>query len=128
MDLYLLTVIAWLLVGVVCAAIVYLDMRKLKRVDALWIVVVFLLPIIGLIVYVLLIRGKGVPYEYPPKANYPAPEYKFEKQAAPQQKEAPKEEKKVEQIEGIPRCPHCGAAISTYDEKCPKCGKELRPS
>jgi len=128
MDLWLWLPIAWLLLGLVCAIIVALDMRKLKKVDVLWIVVVFLVPIIGIIVYVLLIRGRAAPYEYPPKANYPAPEYKFEKQAAPQQKEAPKEEKKVDQIEGIPRCSNCGAAISTYDEKCPKCGKELKPS
>lgn len=128
MDLWLWLPIAWLLLGLVCAIVVALDMRKLNKTDVLWIVVVFLVPIIGIIVYFLLIRGKTATYEYPPKANYPAPEYKFEKQGAAPQKEAPKEERKVDQIEGIPRCPNCGAAISTYDVKCPKCGKELEPS
>ncbi len=126
LEWYLLTVIAWLLVGVVCASVVYLDMRKLKRIDVLWVVVVFLFPIIGLILYFLLIRGRSPPYEYPPKPEYPAPEYKFEKKAEAQPKGAPKEEKKMEQVEGIPRCPKCGAAISMHDEKCPKCGQKLK--
>ncbi|MGD1060526.1 MAG: zinc ribbon domain-containing protein [Methanomassiliicoccales archaeon] len=126
MDLWLLVSIVWLLLGAICAIIVALDMRKLKAIDPLWIVIVFVIPIIGLVAYVLFIRGKSAPYEYPPKPNYPAPEYKFEKQSAATEKEAAKEEKKVEQVEGIPRCPNCGAAISMRDVKCPNCGKELK--
>jgi len=123
LEWYFLTIIAWLLVGVVCALIGYYDMKKRKQVSVLWIVIVFLLSVVGLVIYVIIGR-KPARYEYPPKTEYPAPEYKFEKKA--EQKEAPKEDKKVEQIEGIPRCPDCGAAISMHDEKCPKCGRKLK--
>ncbi|HVO78152.1 MAG TPA: PLDc N-terminal domain-containing protein [Methanomassiliicoccales archaeon] len=126
LEWYFLTLIAWLFVGVLCASIVYVDMRALKRIDVLWILVVFLIPIIGIIVYFLLVRGRPAPYAYPPKTEYPTPEYKFGQKAEPQKKDAPSEAKKVEQVEGIPRCPDCGAAISMHDEKCPKCGRKLK--
>ena len=31
-----------------------------------------------------------------------------------------------EQVEGIPRCPKCGVAISSFDEFCSECGAKLR--
>jgi hypothetical protein len=31
-----------------------------------------------------------------------------------------------EQIEGIPRCPKCGAAVSASDEFCSECGNRLK--
>ena len=34
---------------------------------------------------------------------------------------------KVQQIEGIPRCGSCGAAVSSYDVACNNCGAPLRP-
>ncbi|OPY34553.1 MAG: hypothetical protein A4E32_00282 [Methanomassiliicoccales archaeon PtaU1.Bin124] len=33
---------------------------------------------------------------------------------------------KMQQIEGIPRCPNCRAAVSSFDEKCPICGTKLK--
>ncbi len=126
LEWYFLTVIGWFFVGLLCASIVYLDMRTLGRIDVLWVVVVFLIPIIGIIAYFLLVRGKPAPYAYPPKTEYPTPDYKFERKAAPQKEEDLKVEKKVEQVEGIPRCSSCGAAISMHDERCPKCGRKLK--
>jgi hypothetical protein len=41
--------------------------------------------------------------------------------------EAPQPVKpKKAQIEGIPRCPECGAAVSSYDDTCPGCGNKLK--
>lgn len=39
-----------------------------------------------------------------------------------------KEEKPPQkmQIEGIPRCPKCGAAVSSFDAKCGDCGAKLK--
>lgn len=37
-----------------------------------------------------------------------------------------KPQPKVHQIEGIPRCSDCGAAISIHDVTCPNCGKQLK--
>jgi hypothetical protein len=34
---------------------------------------------------------------------------------------------KVQQIEGIPRCGSCGAAVSSYDVACNNCGAPLKP-
>jgi hypothetical protein len=34
--------------------------------------------------------------------------------------------KKFEKIEGIPRCPKCRAAVSSFDEFCPDCGAALK--
>ena len=31
-----------------------------------------------------------------------------------------------EQVEGIPRCPNCGAAVSAKDELCSECGAKLK--
>lgn len=129
LDLTLVTTLAWLLVGLVIAIWIYLDMRKSKDMRILWPVIGFLLSILGLVLYLLLVKMKRKPAGYqPPKPEYAKPEYKMDKpappkEAAPEQKAA---EKHVEQVEGIPRCPSCGAAISVHDEKCPKCGKQLR--
>jgi len=40
--------------------------------------------------------------------------------------EAPAVKPKRTQIEGIPRCPECGAAVSSYDVTCPSCGTKLK--
>lgn len=45
-------------------------------------------------------------------------------QAVIEEKPAPKP--KVTQIEGIPRCQECGAAVSSHDEKCPRCDAKLK--
>ena len=53
--------------------------------------------------------------EEAPKAERPAEEPKPE----------PKK-KDVKQIDGIPRCPECGAAISSSDKSCKDCGAKLK--
>ncbi len=125
-DLTLWTPVVWFLVGVVCAAYIVLDMRKHDRMQVGWAVVGFFLSGFGLVLYLLLVKFKRPAYQYPPKPEYSAPEYKTEKPAAPAPEAEKKPEKQVEQVEGIPRCPNCGAAISAHDVKCPKCGYALR--
>jgi hypothetical protein len=123
-------VIAWLLVGVICAAYAWMDMKKNKDLKASWLVIAFLLSAVGLVLYIFQVKKKRVDVTYPPKPVYSAPAYKYDKVEAEKKSEAESEGGKaksnVKQIEGIPRCPDCGAAISERDFNCPKCGKKLR--
>jgi ribosomal protein L32 len=125
LDLLIWVLVVWLLVGAACAGYVYLDMRKAKEMKALWIIVAFLLAPVGLVLYVFLVKRKKAGYTYPPKPEYSDPQYKYEKSPS-SAKEEKKAEKQVQQLEGIPRCQECGAAISAHDFSCPKCGKKLR--
>ena len=122
-------VISWLLVGVICAAYAWMDMRKSKDLKASWLVIVFLLSIVGLVLYIFLVKNKRTEVTYPPKPEYSAPAYKFdkvEKKSETVEGEGIKAKSNVKQIEGIPRCPDCGAAISERDINCPNCGRKLR--
>ncbi len=125
----IIAVIAWLLVGAVCAAIAFMDMRKSKDLKASWLVIAFLLSIVGLVLYIFLVKKKRVDATYPPKPEYSVPAYKFdkvEKKSAAEEGEAGQAKSTVKQTEGIPRCPGCGAAISERDFNCPNCGRKLR--
>jgi hypothetical protein len=122
-------VISWLLVGVICAAYAWMDMRKSKDLKASWLVIAFLLSIVGLVLYIFLVKKKRADVTYPPKPEYSAPAYKFdkvEKKSETEAGEGSKAKSNVKQIEGIPRCPDCGAAISERDLNCPNCGRKLR--
>jgi hypothetical protein len=123
-------VIAWLLVGAICAAYAWMDMRKNKDLKAPWLVIAFLLCVVGLVLYIFLVKKKRVDTTYPPKPVYSAPAYKYDKVETEKKSEAESESGKaksnVKQIEGIPRCSDCGAAISDRDFNCPNCGKKLR--
>jgi hypothetical protein len=130
-EIIVVTVIAWLLVGAICAAYAWMDMRKNKDPKASWLVIAFLLCVVGLALYIFLVKKKRVDATYPPKPVYTAPAYKFDKVEAEKKNEAEKNnggqaKPNVKQIEGIPRCPDCGAAISDRDFNCPNCGKKLR--
>ncbi len=123
-------VIAWLLVGVVSAVYALMDMRKNKDLKASWLVITVLLSVVGLVLYIYLVKKKRVDATYPPKPEYSAPAYKFdkteEKKSTSAESEGGKAKADVKQIEGIPRCPDCGAAISEHDFNCPDCGRKLR--
>ncbi len=125
----IIAIAAWLLVGAISAAYVLMDMRKSKDVKAAWVVIAFLLGIVGLVLYIFLVKKKAVEVTYPPKPEYSAPAYKFdkvEKKTAAEEAGAAQAKSNVKQIEGIPRCPDCGAAISERDFDCPKCDRKLR--
>jgi|GEM_PF-2237530 len=129
----LLGTLIWFIVGVVVAVWIYLDGKKNNDVSALWVVIGFLVSILGALLYYFLVaRNRRPKEEYPPKPEYGKPEYKMDKSvAAPEQQKptqtAPaKQEKSVQQVEGAPRCQSCGAAISVHDSKCPKCGHKLK--
>jgi hypothetical protein len=49
-----------------------------------------------------------------PMPEGPRPEYR------------PQEPVNQEQVEGIPRCPKCGVAISSFDDFCSECGAKLK--
>jgi len=135
----IILVLVWFAAGGILAIWTYLDMRRRKRMEKAWIVAVFLLSIIGLALYILKVKlERSHPYQYPPPPEYGTPEYKL-RGGAPEEtvdgasKEArmpstePTEEKPpLEQVDGIPRCPHCGAAISSHDWECHKCGAKLK--
>ena len=125
----IIAIIAWLLVGAISADYVYMDMRKSRDLKAAWLVIAFLLSVVGLVLYIVLVKKKRVEETYPPKPTYSAPAYKYdkvEKKSAAEEAEAAHPKSNVKQVEGIPRCPDCGAAISDRDFNCPKCGRKLR--
>jgi uncharacterized paraquat-inducible protein A len=129
-ELIEVIVIAWLMVGAISAAYAWTDMRKSKDVMASWLVITFLLSVVGLVLYLFLVKNRRVEETYPPKPEYTAPAYKFDKVEAEKKNESNAEadevKSNVKQIEGIPRCPNCGAAISERDFNCPKCDRKLR--
>ena len=122
--------IAWLLIGAISAAYAWMDMRKSKDEKMSWLVIVFLLSVVGLVLYIFLVKKKRIDATYPPKPEYTVPAYKFDKVEAVKKNDAEAEttevKSNVKQIEGIPRCPNCGAAISERDFNCPKCDRKLR--
>jgi DNA-directed RNA polymerase subunit RPC12/RpoP len=124
----IIAIIAWLLVGAICAAYALMDMRKSKDVKAAWLAITFLLSVVGLVLYIFLVKKKRVDVTFPPKPEYSAPAYKFDKveKKSAAEEEAAKLKPVVKQTEGIPRCPDCGAAISDRDLNCPRCGRKLR--
>lgn len=127
LDSILYSSVAWLVIGVAIAVVIFLDQKKHGDKGLLWPLVGFLLSLIGLLLwYMLVVRKRMVKAaEYPARPQYETPSYKFEKEeAAPAAKQDAK--KPVHQTEGAPRCPSCGAAISAHDLKCPGCGKALR--
>lgn len=123
-DIVAYTLAAWLIFGIMMALYIFVDQVKHDEKGALWPIVGFFLNFLGLLLfYVLVMRKRKKAPEYPAKAQYDTPTYKYEKK-----EEAPKSapEKKVQQLEGAPRCENCGAAISVHDAKCPNCGKQLK--
>lgn len=163
----------WLILGAISAAMIYLDMKNIGKVEVKWIVICLVLSLIGFVLYYIMrerkpVKRSGQGRELPPKPEYGKPEYRFEEirsaptpviepqqvnidptpepkvyepvkiddgqvLVAPPIKEsiaepAPleKHKPKVPQIEGIPRCSDCGAAISIHDIRCPNCDKQLK--
>jgi hypothetical protein len=133
MEFILLSLSAWFILGAISALWIYYDLKK-TEISWPWVLVGFLLSVPGLALY-LFMGKKKEPFIYPPAPNYDKPEYKFEGEkeeppAAPDPAVESKlhmPEREVEQIEGIPRCSECGAAISKHDMKCPGCGLVLYP-
>jgi hypothetical protein len=127
-----LLLIIWFGIGVIVAVHIFLDMKARKKMEKNWVLIGFLLSVIGFLIYHLRIRiARTHPYQYPPKPQYENPEYRLEEvrnqQPAVERsvKKEPESAKK-EFVEGLPRCPHCGAAISAHDWDCPHCGAALR--
>jgi len=71
---------------------------------------------------------EAVPVEEPAPAVQTQEEAVFEPPAEPAVAVAapPPAKPRKAQIEGIPRCPECGAAVSSYDDVCPSCGNKLK--
>jgi uncharacterized membrane protein YeaQ/YmgE (transglycosylase-associated protein family) len=135
----LVIVLIWLGIGAGIAAWIYTDTKvRKKAVEWDWVAIGFILSIIGAIVYIVAVNAeKKREYQYPPATKYENPKYDFEgekheaksqptQSQAEQTKTGTKEKAEIRQIEGIPRCRHCGAAISEHDWQCPKCGAKLK--
>jgi uncharacterized membrane protein YeaQ/YmgE (transglycosylase-associated protein family) len=137
---WLLFIIAiWLGIGAVIAAWIYKDTKVRKNAaEWNWVGIGFLLSIIGAIIYIVAANAeKKRGYQYPPATKYENPDYimeggkkETEPQATPsapgQSGTASDDKKEIKQIDGLPRCRHCGAAISEHDWQCPKCGTKLK--
>jgi hypothetical protein len=128
LDLILYSVAAWFMVGLVGAALILVIQGKRGDENLAWPLIGFALSFIGLLLfYLLVLRRPPLQEQYPARPRYEPPSYKFGggEEAAPVA--APeKEDKRVKQVEGAPRCEKCGSAISLHDFTCPGCGKELR--
>lgn len=132
----LLLLVIWFGIGIVVAVHIYMDMKKRRNLQKGWIIAGLFLSVIGFAAYRLrLIMARRYPYQYPPRPQYGSPQYRLDDL----RKEGPSREGgsvpssteksdlvRNESIDGIPRCPHCGAAISAHDWECPHCGAALR--
>jgi hypothetical protein len=125
----LIIVLAWFALGGIIAAFIYLDIKARKSGSKMWPAMGFLLNLIALLAYDVSVKiSRRHPYQYPPTPSYGEPNYDFDRVEREPAVEGESEEEKpsVEYIEGIPRCPHCGAAISAHDWECPRCGARIR--
>jgi len=139
LEVLFVIILIWLGIGAGIAAWMYADTKvRKKAVGWDWVAVGFLLSIIGAIAYIVAVNAnKKHANQYPPQTKYENPKYDFEgekHETSPQPTQTPaqqakaeaKGKEKIKQIEGIPRCRHCGAAISEHDWECPKCGVKLK--
>ncbi len=125
----------WLVIGAVIAVYLYRNMSKEGKVEIIWVLIGFLFSVLGLLAFIGLRsmkereRDKAVdPKSYePPSYKIKGPEGE-ETPTTPREepRPEPKPKKEIKQIEGIPRCPECGAAISSSDKRCNDCGAKLK--
>jgi hypothetical protein len=124
-DIFVYSLASWLVLGLIAALFIFVDQIKHDEKNHVWPVIGLLLNLLGvLLFYIFVARKRRKAPEYPAKPQYESPSYKYEKK-----EEAPApapEKKKVQQLEGAPRCENCGAAISAHDLRCPNCGKQLK--
>ncbi|MEM3851646.1 MAG: hypothetical protein QXP70_01450 [Methanomassiliicoccales archaeon] len=59
-----------------------------------------------------------IPQAVPPVA--------YETSAADEKTQPAVAESRYMGLTGLPRCPHCGTAVSRFDTKCIRCGQQLR--
>lgn len=127
-------IVLWLGIGAIVALYLYRRMDMEGKVVRTWLIVGLLLSILGLLLFLAFRswKEKGRDKAVDPK-SYQPPEYKMKGAEEASKAEKPAEEsksefkkKEVQQIEGIPRCPECGAAISSSDKNCNDCGAKLK--
>jgi len=108
---------------------IYKDAESRGMSGILWVMVVFLLGLIGLIIY-LLVRNPMYPaYYYGPAYQYQQPPQAYQ-QPRPQQRE----QKPDENVMGDPRvkedktvtCNNCGAVLDDQSKFCGYCGAQLK--
>lgn len=55
LAMWIFTIVLWMVIGIVCAYVVYKDAKKSRKVQALpWALIAFLMPVIGLLIYLLI--------------------------------------------------------------------------
>ncbi len=131
----MISLMIWLAIGAAIAVYLYRTMNKEGKVEMIWVLIGFLFSVLGLLAFIGLRsmkekeRDKAVdPKSYePPAYRIKGPEGE-ERSSPPSERAAPesKPKKEIKQIEGIPRCPECGSAISSSDKRCNDCGAKLK--
>jgi zinc-ribbon domain len=150
----LVVLLVWLTIGVVIGGWISIDTFTRKVKGAKWVAAGIFLTVIGLALY-LWVRDKTVRAGQPAVPTYrysepavpevrPAPMTDTTVEPAPSMPPAtPEQQTPVpepegsrpeyrsavpvrEQVEGIPRCPKCDAAVSASDEFCSECGTKLK--
>ncbi len=134
LDLWI-PIVIWLVIGGAISIYLYRLMDKEGKVEVIWVAFGFLLSVLGLMAFIGVRSMKDKDRDKAVDPNsYQPPEYKLKDE---EPKQRPKDEerlepvpepkkKEVKQIRGIPRCPECGAAISSSDERCRDCGAKLK--
>jgi len=131
LDLWI-PVLIWLAIGAVIAIYLGRLMKREGKVEPLWVVIGLFLSVLGLMAFIGVrsMRERGRDKAVDPK-SYQPPEYKLKEgeggkeavKAGPAPE--PRSKKEVKRIDGIPRCPECGAAVSSLDERCRECNAKL---
>ncbi|HNU35715.1 MAG TPA: hypothetical protein PKJ15_03885 [Methanomassiliicoccales archaeon] len=134
LDLWI-PIVVWLVIGAFIAFYLYRHMDKEGKVEVIWVIIGFFLSVLGLMAFIGVrsMKDKERDKAVDPK-SYQPPEYKLKdeepkerpKEKKPEPAPEPKPKKEVKQIQGIPRCPECGAAISSTDVRCRDCGAKLK--
>lgn len=123
----------WLAIGAAIAFYLYRLMYKEGKVERLWLLIGFALSVLGLMAFIGVrsMREKNRDKAVDPNIFQP-PEYKMSEGLEEKPKEErrpepePRPKREVKRIEGIPRCPECGAAVSSLDALCRDCGAKLK--
>lgn len=135
LDLWI-PILIWLAIGVFISFYLYRLMDKEGKVEVVWVIIGFFLSVLGLMAFIGVrsMKEKDRDKAVDPK-SYQPPEYKLKdeepkqppkEEKRPEPATEPKPKKEVKQIQGIPRCPECGAAISSTDVRCRDCGAKLK--
>ena len=96
-DIFLVVLLIMLTLWVWAAVWVYKDAKSRGKEALLWVLIVLVIPIVGLIIYMLVRNDPETPryqypppqYYYPPPPYYQQPQYQYQQQRQQQQQYPP---------------------------------------